>query len=400
MGRIPGDPPHANPALRHVNESRIRRRAASAALLLALCACGSLPNPTLVDDRRDDTADFPEAQEPPPPPVGPVPTAPELDWIKLTSGEWLRGTVERIRDGDLDFDSEILDDLTISLGDIAEIRTAKPQAVVTGDNKNVRGRVTLNADALWIEGVRTIALEPDQLFAAVPLTDGRAVDWSGEVAVGATVRSGNTKQNDFSANAEVLRETARTEWRTTYNGVASRARGIETANNHRIRSINNVYLTRRLFVTTPTLDLYKDRFQNIDYRVIPGAGLGYRFIDTSDQTWELGAGPAYQYTRFETVEAGEDEDEGFLAAVLLSEYEWDITDDVEFGLDYQITVSLEDADDYNHNLVARMGVDLTGDLTFNVNFVWDRVNNPSTEADGTTPLKDDYRTTIGLGWTF
>ena len=98
--------------------------------------------------------------------------------------------------------------------------------------------------------------------------------------------------------------------------------------------------------------------------------------------------------------AGEDDDEDFVAGVVLSQYSWDLTDDVELGLDYQINVSLEDTQDYNHNLVGRMSVDLLGDLTFDLVFVWDRVNQPNADSSGDRPLADDYRTTIGLGWSF
>jgi len=376
------------------------RRTGAAALLAALGACKSPSIPRLVDDSKDDTASFPEAEEPPPAPEAPVPAAQEKDWVKLTSGEWLRGSVIRIRGDELDFDSDKLGDVTISLDDVEVIRTVAAQSLVTEDDRILRGRVVLKGDELWIEGERTVALDRDQLFAALALNDGKAIDWSGEVTLGATARSGNTKQNDTSAYAELVRETARTNWRTTYNGVASRANGVETANNHRLRSTNNIFLTRRLFVTAPSLDVYRDRFQNIEYRVVPGAGIGYQFVDTDDHSWKLGLGPAYQYTRFDTVAPGEDDHEDFVAGVVLSEYSWDVTDAVELGLDYQINVSLEDTQDYNHNLVGRMSVDLLGDLTFDLVFVWDRVNQPNADASGDRPLADDYRTTIGLGWTF
>lgn len=375
-------------------------RLASVAALSLLAACKSVRTPLLVDAKTNDNQEFPEAQVPPPPSTAPVPAEPVLDWIRLKSGEWLRGTLLHIRDGALDFDSKILDELTISLDDIAAIRTATPQAVVTTDDKSLVGKMVLEGKDLWIDGDRTIAIDRDRMFAALALNEGRAVDWSGEVTLGVTARSGNTQQNDTNGYVELVRNSARTVWKTTYSGVASSAGGSETANNHRVRSINNVFLTRSLFVTAPMLDIYRDRFQNIDYRIIPAATIGYEIIDTDDQSWKLSTGPAYRYTRFEDTAPGGDVDTGEAGAVILSQYGWDVTDDVEVGLEYQINAALDDLADYNHNLQARMSVDLVGDLTFDVVFVWDRVNQPAEDENGVTPLKDDYRTTIGLGWEF
>jgi hypothetical protein len=67
-------------------------------------------------------------------PLGPDPVTgpwlpPELDtskkeWIRLTTGEWLRGNIDNIDDGTLYFDSAELDDLEIDWPKIAELRSS------------------------------------------------------------------------------------------------------------------------------------------------------------------------------------------------------------------------------------------------------------------------------------
>ena len=52
--------------------------------------------------------------QPPPP----NPTA--LDWIRMSSGEWLAGEILVLRDDDFEFDSEDLDGLTLDWRDIVE----------------------------------------------------------------------------------------------------------------------------------------------------------------------------------------------------------------------------------------------------------------------------------------
>lgn len=380
----------------------LRRPLIAAPFLLAFLGACVGPGGRIValDDARDDTATFPRAETAPPDPAGPVPAEPEKDWVELTSGEWLRGTLLRIQRDELDFDSESLGEVSVALDDVRKIRTSADQALVTEGQRALHGRIVLEGDDLWIEGERTVALDRDQLFAVLALHDGRAIDWTGRVTLGATTRSGNTNQNDLNGFVELLRESARTTWRTTYNGVVSRAGGVETANNHRLRSVHDVYLSRRLFITPPTFEAYRDRFQNIDTRIVAGATVGVRVVDGADQRWTVSTGPAYQFTRLETPAPGEEREDGSLAGVLRSEYTWDVADDVELGLDYQLNLSLEDASDYNHNLLARLSVGLLGDLTLDVVFVWDRVNEPRADAEGAVPLPDDYRTTVGLGWSF
>jgi len=47
-----------------------------------------------------------------------------------------------------------------------------------------------------------------------------------------------------------------------------------------------------------------------------------------------------------------------------------------------------------------LSIDLVGDFDLDIGFVWDRVNQPAPGPDGTIPEKDDFRTTVGLGYSF
>ena len=51
----------------------------------------------------------------------PEPSPESFDWIKLTSGEWLKGEIKGKRDLDFEFDSDELGLLILDWGDIAEI---------------------------------------------------------------------------------------------------------------------------------------------------------------------------------------------------------------------------------------------------------------------------------------
>jgi putative salt-induced outer membrane protein YdiY len=159
-------------------------------------------------------------------------------------------------------------------------------------------------------------------------------------------------------------------------------------------------VTRRLFVTVPRVELYTDRFQNLEYRLTASLPVGYEVLDTDRHDWRLSLGPAYQLTRLDTVLPGQDSQDGTFAVTVASQYAWDMTDSVDLEFDYAITAPLPDTEEYNHNLVLRLSVDLVANLQLDVAFVWDRVNEPIADGDGLLPEPDDYRTTIGLGWSF
>jgi len=57
--------------------------------------------------------------------VPPAPSPEEIDWIKMSSGEWLKGDFQRMVDGTVFFDSDEFDSLEVDWADIAELRSPR-----------------------------------------------------------------------------------------------------------------------------------------------------------------------------------------------------------------------------------------------------------------------------------
>ena len=55
----------------------------------------------------------------------PEPAPEAWDWIKMTSGEWLKGEVHDLNDDKLAFESDELDDLDLDWDDVAELAIAQ-----------------------------------------------------------------------------------------------------------------------------------------------------------------------------------------------------------------------------------------------------------------------------------
>jgi len=348
----------------------------------------------------DGMATAPAADEPAPPAEVTLRTDDGADWIQIVSGEWLRGEILRVRDDSLDFDSDELDDQTFDFGDVLRIISPNHQVVLTEDGRIFEGRLAADKTSIWIEGEKTVKIPRAQVLSVLAVACGQDSTWSGEVSAGVAVRTGNTKQTDYSAVLAATRETARTRWANRYSGAISEVSGAETANNHRIGSSFDVFVTKRTFVTVPGIDIYRDPFQNVGLRVTPYAAVGYEVVDTSDHTLSVSAGPAFQYQSYDSELASGSSTDNSFAGVFSTSYDWDITSDVELTADYNITVPMPDIDEYNHNVVGTLSIDLAGDLDLDLSVTWDRINSPEANSSGVVPRKDDFRMTVGIGWTF
>lgn len=371
--------------------------------LLWFSSCGGvpkiLPDFKVLDD-RDAMGSTPAATEPPPRQDGAVPLEQKSDWVELTSGEWLRGKFVRLRRGKATFDSENLNEQAISWGKVRRLVTAGRKVVLTEDGRTFEGVVTADEDGLWIAGSKTVRLPRSEVLSVLAIEGDRHSNWSGKASLGAMYRSGNTDQVDYNALLRANRETARTRWENKYVGALSSVSDQETANNHRVTSQLDVFLTKRAFLTAPGLDIYRDPFQNIALRATPYVALGYQVIDGEDQSWSISLGPALRYERLDSQQPGEDPSETTAAAIFSSRYSWDVTSYIDLEFNYDLQVPIPDTERFNHNLLLGLAVDLPGDLSLDLAFLWDRVNDPQVDGDGFEPRPDDFRTTIGLGWSF
>ncbi|MEM1450205.1 MAG: DUF481 domain-containing protein [Planctomycetota bacterium] len=367
-------------------------------LLLAISSCDSIR-------RRDDSGPT-EDELNAPVPTEPVPDLSEIvgfseedDWIQLNTGEWLRGRFLRYRARVVSFDSKKFKRVEFKAKNVISFRLAKRAVVLTSSGKVFKGDVVGKDGQIWITDVRTIQLTSQEVLSIVPAGGRLGAAWSGDLGLGVTGRSGNTDQVDYTATIELSRDTARRRLSARYLGSVAVVENAQTANNHRVQGAFNERLTPRIFLTVPGFEVFHDPFLNINLRVTPYAAVGYAFVNKDDLQFDVSLGPAYQLTR----RSSTPEDDRTLesaAGLLNAQFDWDITTTVKFFANYTITVPIPEVQFNNHSFISRLKFDLVRDLKFNINFVWDRVNNPSADNQGVVPARDDFRTTLGISWKF
>ena len=337
--------------------------------------------------------------KPPLPDLSWVPPADEFDWIQLKSGEWLRGTIKALQERKLEFDSEELKLLTFDWKDIRQLRSPRYNELLYGDKQKAAGPITITPDQVTVAGDEPITFPRSDLQSITP-GGTRERYWSGKVSAGLTVRAGNTKSVDFNAQVNLQRRTPDTRFKLDYLGNLNSLDDVESADNHRVNTEFDLWLSRRLFLILPAFEFYKDPFQNIDRRFTVGGGLGYDIFARPNLEWSVTTGPAYQHTRFESVQAGEPPDRGTAAMTFGTLFDWQITRRIGFIFEYRGQYTDRDVGETFHHTVATLELDLTKRFEFDVSLVWDRIQSPQPESDGTIPKQDDLRLVLGLGVRF
>ncbi len=159
-------------------------------------------------------------------------------------------------------------------------------------------------------------------------------------------------------------------------------------------------MMRRLFVRVPDLEYFHDPLQNIQGRFTLGGSVGYDLIKTKRTEWDISAGPAYQFTRFNSVEVGQSDTSDSIALVLASYYDIELTRGIDFIFEYRGLMTGPNEGNNTQHTAVTLQFEIHKRLDLDVSFIWDRVQNPETQSDGTTPSPNDYRLVLGMGVNF
>jgi putative salt-induced outer membrane protein YdiY len=325
----------------------------------------------------------------------------DFDWVQMTSGEWLKGEIIAMYDETLEFDSDEFDDQSLDWGDIKEIRSANVCQVRFLDDTIATGKILLKGDTFRVMGEQTLERERSRVLSITPGEPKRRRNtWSGKVSAGLNLRTGNTEQTEFNAKANLVRRTPASRVNIDYLGNFSESDSISIADNQRVTANWDRFISNRFYWTPIYGELFRDPFQNINNRYTIGIGLGYTIKDTSKIDWDVTAGIAYQGTTFDDVLPDEDDTETSPALSIGTKYQHELTGWMDFHFDYNLFIVSEEAGTYTHHLLTGFEFDLTGDLDFDVDWVWDYIKDPRQNSDGDFPKQSDFRMMFSLGYSF
>ena len=324
-----------------------------------------------------------------------------FDWVQTKSGEWFKGEILAMYDDDLEFDSDEVGLYTFDFKDIVQIKTHNMLSV------NIEGVATFDGLLRFkdnkmtiIQGDKQYVFPKSQIVSLGPTAEKEINLWSGKITLSADIRSGNKDEKDYAARINLKRRTDKTRLRLDYLGRISEVNGKNTADDHRVNEKFDVYLTRRFFWTPVFSEYYRDVFQNIYSQMTVGLGLGYTLIDTKKIEWDVSAGPAVIQTKYITVEYGKDTTIRSPALEISTKLDIELTKITDFKWDYKMSLTDNASGAYKHHMITTLENEITSWMDLDVTFIWDHVNSPEQEADGTMPERDDYQLLVGFGVEF
>lgn len=333
--------------------------------------------------------------------AGFVPPDDGYDWIQLTSGEWLKGELVGLFDEEVDFDSEILDDLTLDWEDISTIYSPRILEVRIQGQRFLQGKVRIDQNNVIVSGANGEIVYPrESLLAISSLADRERDRWMGELALGTNFRRGNTEFVEYNMIAHLERRTPVSRGFVDYIGTFNETDGEQISNNHRLNLVFDRFNDSRFFWRPFSLQYLRDPFQNIAHQGTFETGVGYELVDTGRTEWDLHSGIGFNVVERVSVEADQERRSTSPTFSLGTDFETELTEWLDYLFSFQMTFVDEASGEYQHHMLTTLSTDLVAGLDLDISLIWDRVQKPPANAIGETPERDDYRLLIGVSLDF
>lgn len=314
------------------------------------------------------------------------------DWIELSDGELLQGEIINLYDGELEFDSNNLGTIKIPWSEVKRLTTHDPVNIGLTDLTSLRGKLRIENKKVYI---KDRVLNPNEIMSVVA-SKSDAIDyanWSGKVALGLNLYSGNTDQLNYTAFINGLRRTVRTRFKFDYIGNYSRSDNKSIVNNHRVNSNVDIFLLNRFYIRPLFTEFYKDPFQNLYYKYSLGSGLGYDILASEKSKWSVTFGPAYTQSVYKVNDVTERNDSA--SAVLTSAFKTELADNLDLKINYNAQYANDATGGFNHNALVGLSVAMTDNIKMNTAVLWDYIAHPTSNA-GVTPKNNDYQLIVGF----
>ena len=323
------------------------------------------------------------------------------EWVRLNTGEWLKGTIDSIRDDRMDFDSDKFDDIRLKMKNVVETRSSAVNTFVFTAQRVVVGVGRITPDKVIIEtesGTETLPRE--QLISLAVGSSSEWRLWSGKVSAGVSSTSGNTSQMTANVQATLERLGPFLRLQSSYYGNFGETSGESNVRNQQLNFQADLFIRDRLFLIPAIFEYYTDDFANIGLRIKPGAGLGYQLARGGDLDWKVTGVAQYQRVDLYSDPSGAPPTLESFALTLATDVVWDVTDDTTLDVNYSVTIPTDQGASPDQQAILVVEIDLTQSLTVNATINWTRIGDPMELADGTTPSPNDLSVSFGFGFNF
>lgn len=314
-----------------------------------------------------------------------------LSWVKLDGGEWLGGEIISIADG-LKFRSKNLGILQLELEKVDCIYSTGDLSFLNLDKAQLAGFRIFKNGLVRISDTAN----PDTNQLQYRSRD-YSKKWGVKGGVGLNFVKGASEQIDYNLKVRIRRLDEESRFIAQYLAFIAKEDNILTEGNRRFTSHYDHIYSENIYFRLIDGSYFTDRFQNIDYRLSLGSGIGYSLIDTSEAEWGIVLGLSYQINEFDSVQAGEPTREETPAVTITTDFDKALTSNIDLSLKYNFSLLSSGAGSFQQQLASVLAINVSKYLSFNTSFYWDRTEAPTLDEDGVAPDKDDFRLVFGIG---
>lgn len=314
------------------------------------------------------------------------------DVVLFKSGDKLTGTVKQVSGGKMAFDSKIAGELSLSMDDIQTFSTDEAITIEKPDGSRVETKAVASE-----AGTITLAASNTALpLADIAEVNPEAPKWTGSVVAGANFSRGNTHSDtaNIDADAQLRRENDRISFGAGYRFDKKRDQSTgkddTTSDSWFLSGKYDYFLSDKLYLYGNIL-YEKDRINNLDMRVTPGAGLGYQWIEEDDLNFNTEAGLSYVHAEY----SDPDETREHVAIRLAYHLDKQLWENVKAFHNVTYLPSTERTDDFLVYADAGIQTKLVGSWIMEAKAEMEHNAKPAAGLD-----KSDYRYILGVGMTF
>lgn len=336
-----------------------------------------------------------------------VPTVPKkFDWILLKNGELVAGDIISMYQDEVEFDSDEFGIVTIKMKDIAQLRSKDVMSIRLDNDEIHEGQLIVTEDKVSFIDRPEVSIPRSTLLTVAASEHSDESLWDGNISLGMNFKSGNSERFDYTLQANARRMTSTSRTMLNYTGIFAEVEDpdtgetVKTEENHRFNASYDWYYSREYFFRIPSFEYYTNEFTNIEHQVTVGIAAGYIIYDEPDSKWDIYAGPSVQYTTFDQVAVDEEEDDTTPVLIIGTNYERDITDDIEYVFQYNAKFVSEESGSVIHHLETGIDIEVVKDFDIELKAIVDRVEDPIPDENGVLPESDDVLLIVGLEYSF
>ncbi|QAZ41315.1 hypothetical protein C1M51_01015 [Methylibium sp. Pch-M] len=193
-------------------------------------------------------------------------------------------------------------------------------------------------------------------------------EWRALLGAGLSASSGNTRATSLTVKGEAVRLTPEDKWAIYGDGLYAENEGETSGNQVRLGTRYDFNLTREVFAFGG-LDAERDGIADLDLRTALSGGLGYKFVNTPQHTFNVFGGLQYardRYSEPRPVDGAERVRYSALSALLGEESTHKLTDTVSAKQRFELYPSLKNDGEFRARFDADLAVAMTKALSLTV----------------------------------